>query len=44
MLIDRGWPELTFEAVALKHPDRFKASILSSADARLRGSDAQADE
>lgn len=35
MLLARNWPELTFEAVALRHPERFDADNLASAQARL---------
>ena len=35
MLIERGWPELTFEYVALQFPGRFAPHILGAAEARL---------
>lgn len=40
MLMERGWPELAFESVALRHPDQFAPEILEKAKARLDG-DAQ---
>jgi hypothetical protein len=43
MLMDRDMAEHTFEAVALRHPERFEADVLSAASTRLaetRGSDA----
>lgn len=36
MLIDRGWPELTFEAVSLRHEDRFDQDTLQLAKGRLQ--------
>jgi hypothetical protein len=35
MLLDRRMPELTFEAVALRHPQRFTPDILAAATKRL---------
>lgn len=37
MLIERDLSELTFEAVALHFPDRFDATTLAAAEARLQG-------
>jgi hypothetical protein len=35
MLLDRHMPELTFEAVALRHPHRFTSELLAAAEKRL---------
>jgi hypothetical protein len=38
MLVERDMPQLTFEAVALKHADRFKGSVIAAAKQRLEES------
>lgn len=36
-LVDRHMQDLLFEAVALRHPDRFEAEVLQAAQARIDG-------
>lgn len=35
MLVGRDMPKLTFEAVALRHPDRFSSQVIQAARSRL---------
>jgi hypothetical protein len=35
MLMDRGLPELTGEAIVLRHPERFEPQVLAAAQQRL---------
>ena len=43
MLIDRQMAELTFEAVALRHPDRFEDAVLDAAAVRLQSAGIEVD-
>ena len=43
-LISRGFPDLTFEAVALRHPKTFGDTVCSAAHARLVNADVDVDK
>jgi hypothetical protein len=36
MLLDRGMPDLTGEAIVLRHPENFEPQVLAAARERLR--------
>ena len=43
MLLERDMPELTGEAIVLRHPSRFEVAVISAARARLEASGVDAD-